>query len=295
MVSGHFRGRRPKRRTHARRFVWKSLEDRRVLAGIEPLLISEFMAVNSHTLADMDGESSDWIEVHNPTDEPVQLDGWYLTDDAENLSRWEFPATHADAGEYLVVFASGKNRTDPTSELHTNFKLDSNGEYLALVQPDGVTVSHVYAPQFPAQQTDVSYGLPQGTAETALVAAGTSARTRVPTSGTLGQSWTQLGFGDAGWTTGTTGVGYDLGTDYDDLIGTDVQTAMYGKNSSVYTRIPFQVNDPAAIDSLRLRMKYDDGFTAYLNGTAIAQRNAPTSPCGIRPRQPNTGCRRPAM
>ena len=272
------RRRRPERRTASRPLRLESLEDRRVLAGLESLLISEFMAANSHTLADVDGEFSDWIEVHNPTDAPVQLEGWYLTDDAEDLNRWEFPARTLNAGDFLVVFASGKNRTDPTSELHTNFKLDSDGEYLALVQPDGVTVAHAYAPQFPPQQTDVSYGLSQGTAESALVAAGTASRTRVPTNGTLGQLWTQVGFSDAGWTAGTTGIGYDLGNDYDDLIGTDVQTAMYGKNSSVYTRIPFQVNDPASIDSLRLRMQYDDGFTAYLNGTAIAQRNAPTSP-----------------
>jgi len=273
-----FPRRRAKKHLTPRRLRLEVLEDRRVLGGVGPLLISEFMAANSHTLADVDGDSSDWIEVHNPTNASIDLDGWHLTDDASNPSRWEFPAITLGGGEYVVVFASGKDRADPSGELHTNFKLDGGGEYLALVQPDGVTISHAYAPQFPAQQQDVSYGLSQGTAETRLVVAGTLAKTLVPTSGALGQSWTQRTFGDGGWTTGTTGVGYDLGADYDGLIGTDVQTAMYGKNGSVYTRIPFQVHDPAAIDSLRLRMKYDDGFVAYLNGTAIAQRNAPATP-----------------
>ena len=199
------------------------LEHRLVFAGVGPLLISEFMAVNDTTLADADGEYSDWIEVHNPTANAVNLDGWHLTDDAENLSRWEFPAVTLDAGEYLVVFASGKNRTDPASELHTNFKLSGDGEYLALVRPDGVTVSHAFAPQFPAQRDDVSYGLSQGVTETPLISAGAPAKTRVPASGTWGSSWTQVGFNDAAWPAGTTGVGYDLGTDYDGLIGTDVQ------------------------------------------------------------------------
>ena len=53
---------------------------------------------------------------------------------------------------------------------------------------------------------------------------------------------------------------------------------MYGVNGTLYTRVPFTVDDPAAVDSLRLGMQYDDGFTAYLNGTAVAQRNSPTTP-----------------
>src|SRR5206468_3261872 len=62
------------------------------------------------------------------------------------------------------------------------------------------------------------------------------------------------------------------------LIATDVLTQMRGRNASAYIRLPFNVTDPAAFSSLTLRMKYDDGFVAYLNGTEVARRNAPASP-----------------
>ncbi len=122
-------------------------------------VISEFMASNSRTLADEDGTYSDWIEIHNPTAAALDLGGWYLTDNAGMLTKWKFPAVTVPAGGYLVVFASGKDRTVRPTALHTNFALSASGEYLALVQPDGVTVAHEFAPAYPAQTADVSYGL----------------------------------------------------------------------------------------------------------------------------------------
>ncbi|MFT6498703.1 MAG: hypothetical protein ACJAT6_000835, partial [Akkermansiaceae bacterium] len=94
-------------------------------------VISEFMASNETTLTDENGDFSDWIEIFNPDDEPVDLGGYFLTDDALTLNHWEFPATTLKVGEWLVVFASGKNRD--VGELHTGFKLAAEGEYLALV------------------------------------------------------------------------------------------------------------------------------------------------------------------
>ena len=70
----------------------------------------------------------------------------------------DVPAVSLDPGAYLLVFASSKNKT--AAELHTNFKLGAGGEYLGLIQPDGVTVEYEYAPAFPPQSTDVSYGIP---------------------------------------------------------------------------------------------------------------------------------------
>ena len=121
-------------------------------------LISEFAASNEISLRDEDGDSSDWIELHNPDVNPLDLSGWYLSDDAGRLDRWQFPAgTVLAAGEHRVVFASGKDRGG--SELHTGFKLSAGGEYLALVAADASTVVHEYAPEYPAQYTDISYGL----------------------------------------------------------------------------------------------------------------------------------------
>jgi hypothetical protein len=128
------------------------------MRGADPV-ISEFMAANTASLADDNGEYSDWLEIYNPGPAAVNLDGWYLTDSAANKTKWKLPAISLAAGGYLVVFASNKNRRDPAATLHTNFALSASGEYLGLVRPDGVTVAHEYAPAFPAQTNDVSYGI----------------------------------------------------------------------------------------------------------------------------------------
>ena len=69
----------------------ESLESRTLLAG-DTLLITEFMASNDTTLIDGDGNYSDWIEIHNPTASPVDLGGWYLSDDLNQLRRWPLPS-----------------------------------------------------------------------------------------------------------------------------------------------------------------------------------------------------------
>ena len=126
------------------------------------ILITEFMASNSTTIADEDGDYSDWLELYNPGDESVNLNGWFLTDKADNLQKWEIPNITLAAGEYLLVFASEKKRDDPNNQLHTNFKLSASGEFLAIVEPDGTTISHSFGSEFPIQQQDISYGLYQG-------------------------------------------------------------------------------------------------------------------------------------
>lgn len=133
------------------------LESRHLLAG-DTLLITEFMASNDTALLDRFGDSSDWIEVHNPSASAISLAGWFLTDDADNLDKWQLPDVTIPGHGYLVVFASGASLADPLDELHTNFKLSSNGEYLGLARPD-MTVAHDFGPTYPSQFTDVSYGL----------------------------------------------------------------------------------------------------------------------------------------
>ncbi|MFN0067850.1 MAG: CotH kinase family protein, partial [Limisphaerales bacterium] len=134
-------------------------------AGVPPLraaepdvVISEFMAVNRATLRDRDGDYSDWIELHNRGTNAASLDGWFLTDAAASLRRWRLPAYTLLPNEYLLVFASGKNRTNLAAPLHANFQLARDGEYLALVRPDGATVASEFAPAYPEQRDDVSYG-----------------------------------------------------------------------------------------------------------------------------------------
>ena len=137
--------------------AFEPLESRHLLNS-HPV-ISELLAMNDSVLVDENGDYSDWLEVHNPHSVPVNVDGWYLTDDASFLTKWEFPDVTIAVDDQLVVFASDKDRRDPLSELHTNFKLKSGGEYLALVEPDGISVAFEYAPSYPAQIADTSYGL----------------------------------------------------------------------------------------------------------------------------------------
>jgi hypothetical protein len=426
------------------------------------VIISEFMADNKKTLADEDNEFPDWIELYNTSAATVNLAGWALTDDPTHEKSWLFPATNLTAKGFLVVFASGKNRSVPGSPLHTDFSLKASGEYLALLKPDS-TVATEFAPTFPPQYPDISYGLAQDVTTNTLVPSGAAASVYIPTDGSLGTTWTQIGFNDSTWTAGVTGIGYEtavpgfavynyianvatctlpdaqgvisnpsqqlavyaenapvinylntggsanygsdrtfpgltLGVDQDNFvleatatitipapgnwtfgvnsddgfmlsvgsftmsypdprgpadtlqtfnfpaagdypldlifyecgggsevelyaaqgsfsswnatnfrlvgdvangglavqapvvsggggtasyrpfIATDVQAQMIGVNSSAYLRVPFNVSNPATLESLTLRMKYDDGFVAYLNGTRIASRNAPAAP-----------------
>lgn len=132
------------------------------LISAEKLIISEFLAINSHSIQDDDKEYSDWIEIENTGTTSINLKGIYLTDNPLNLSKWKFPDVKLDAGKFLIVFASEKNQTDPTKTLHTNFKLSGSGEFLALVSGDGKTIINAYTPQFPVQEENVSYGIYNG-------------------------------------------------------------------------------------------------------------------------------------
>ena len=123
------------------------------------VLITEFCAHNGNGIRDQDGDHSDWIELYNAGAQPVNLEGWHLTDKYSNLIKWRFPRVELAPGKYLVVFASGKDRHQGGAELHTNFKLRDAGEYLALVMPDGVTVAQDFFPKYPRQKRDISYGL----------------------------------------------------------------------------------------------------------------------------------------
>ncbi len=129
-------------------------------AAIEEPVINEFLAANDTGIEDAEigGSHEDWIEIYNPnTLYALELAGYHLTDDAGNLGKWTFPAVTLPPGGYLIVFASEKNRAVPGQPLHTNFKLSENGEYLALVKPDGTTIVQEFAPAYPNQTSDVSY------------------------------------------------------------------------------------------------------------------------------------------
>jgi len=106
----------------------------------------------------------DWIELQNLTNLELDISGFHLTDAADNPTKWQVPTgTKISAGGYQLFFATGLDirdlELDEKGVLHTNFKLDAEqGEYLALTDPSG-SMLYEFAPQYPQQTADVSYGL----------------------------------------------------------------------------------------------------------------------------------------
>lgn len=127
----------------------------------QSLAINEFMASNGGTLADEDGDFEDWIELYNYGDSVINLHGYYLSDDLSNPYRWRFPSVKLHAGEFLLVWASGKNRRSTSGYLHTQFRLDKDGELIILTDPMGNRIDEA-APKI--LERDMAYGRsPDGT------------------------------------------------------------------------------------------------------------------------------------
>jgi hypothetical protein len=239
------------------------------------IIISEIMAVNRSTLQDEDGGFSDWIELYNTTDQEVSLNGWHLTDQVSVPTLWTFPDVSIPAHGYLIVFASQKDRTNSTSELHANFALDEAGEYLALLRDD-LTVEFAFDPSFPPQSADVAYGIELlGSVIGTVIKEGSSGRYLVPTNaGALSSNWTARTFDDSAWQPAGNGIGYDNNSDYQSLIETDLHDEMYNTTESAFVRYPFSIENSAEVESMLLRAKYDDGYAAWLNGVRVTSDNA---------------------
>lgn len=123
------------------------------------LVINELMADNETTATDPDGEYDDWIELYNNAAEPLDLSGYFLTDDASNLTKWQIPAgTVIEAEGYLIIWADEDGEQEG---LHANFKLSASGEDLILLNPDGNILDQV---AFGEQVVDMGYARkPNGT------------------------------------------------------------------------------------------------------------------------------------
>ena len=270
------------------------------------IVISEFLADNVTGLKDENDTRQDWIELYNSGNTTENLAGWWLNDDATNKFKWEFPNVSIAPGSTLLVWASSKDRRVPGLPLHTNFSLSKAGEYLGLHRPaateaDPPVMVAEFSPTFPAQATDVSYGLSFSQSTTTLLASGATARYRVLANSALGQSqysgtnyaadevgthqpggWNvNPAFADSSWTAAASGIGYDTDSTFLPLVGAspsgNCQTAMRNVNPSILIRSVFNVPNPASYRAYTLRMKYEDGFVAFVNGTQVAQANNPTN------------------
>jgi len=121
----------------------------------QSLVINEIMASNQTTIADDDGDYPDWIEIYNAGVLPVNLVGYGLSDSYNNPFKWVFPEVIITPGQFLLVWASNKNRTNPDAPLHTNYAISAGGEEVILTHPNGTRISEI--PPTP-MGSDISFG-----------------------------------------------------------------------------------------------------------------------------------------
>jgi hypothetical protein len=238
----------------------------------------------------------DFIELYNPETSPVDLTGLYLTDNpVTQPDKYPLGPLSFIAGEGFAVFRAD-NRNRPG---HVDFRLSADNEMIGLFDAGLNQIDKVlYGPQ----TTDVSYGrAPDGTEnfrffelptpgvsnpsiEPAtvtiinLVPENADKRVLIPTED-IGEEWkTEINYDDSAWelcTGSPGGVGYERTFGYQDLLSIDLQEQMYATNATCYIRIPFTVkaDELTSMSEMMLKVRYDDGFVAYLNGIEVARRN----------------------
>ncbi len=248
--------------------------------------LTEFMAVNTRTLRDGRSEFSDWFEITNVGDGPLDLAGHFVTDDRDLLDKWMIPAGPGvvlDPNEAIVIFASGQDSDDFVDSrgfIHTNFELGRRGEFLALVAPDGSTIVSSIGPGVPEQTADVSYGrLGDTEIFRELIGEDSPARALAPAA-LIAANWVDIDFDDSEWTLGEIGFGYETEERgvFSGKFEADVEPLLHEKGSSLILRASFDLEADTAIEELTLWVRYSGGFIAYLNGSEIARENAPAEP-----------------
>jgi len=124
--------------------------------GITPVRINEVLRDNRYSIVDAFGDRSPWVELYNPTDEPVSLATYALSDDPKELFKWMLPDIALNPGEYLVVFLSGRDVREG-GELHTSFRLGNADVCVTLADRKTGLVQTV--PIDPASGKNVSFGV----------------------------------------------------------------------------------------------------------------------------------------
>ncbi|MBO4879231.1 MAG: lamin tail domain-containing protein [Clostridia bacterium] len=119
--------------------VWNPMD-----AG-DPVRINEVLPSNKYDITDEDGDRSDWVELYNSSDNPVDLSAYCLSDDANDPGKWALPAVILQPHDYIVIFLSGKDRRG--NELHTSFKLSSTDDGLFLSCYNGMRQDCITVPE----------------------------------------------------------------------------------------------------------------------------------------------------
>jgi len=247
--------------------------------------------------------NSDFIELYNPQTDPVDVGDMVLTDSPmlQPCGRKLGPLSFIAGQGYSVLWADDSNEPG-----HLGFRLSVDGGIIALFDAQAKAIDKiVYSPQ----TTDFSEGrVPDGAASfailplptpglsnpqvketatttVALVEEKANKRVLVPTAA-ISDDWKGgRTFNDASWllcSGAPGGVGFETEHGYETLITLDTKAQMYGagKNNTCYIRIPFTLEGRTLEDlsKLILKMRFDDGFVAYLNGKEAARRNFTGTP-----------------
>ncbi len=191
----------------------------------QQVLINEFMSSNQTTLQDSDGDYPDWIELFNPGENIIDLEGYMISDDAQAPGKWVFPSVHMMPNSFMVIFASDKDRYD-TTELHTNFKIKSAGEHLILCNPETLEIDHI---QPVGLSVDVAFGrYPDGDENMMVLASPTPGHPNTPGVSVLNISKS------AGLFNAPFKVGLSSAND-DDVIYYTLDGSIPGLSSSIYS------------------------------------------------------------
>ncbi len=278
-------GRRSKNDANQTGLQFEQLEPRLALT----VVINEFLAENDTDIQDAAGHRHDWIELKNTGVMETDISGWYLTDNMGDLTKWQIPATaettNFAAGDTLLIYASGANGEDGLvgTELHANFQISLEPGYLGL--HDGSVAEVDKYDSYPQQLRDVSYGLGVGTQSTTtdtLLSGGTSStgdgspaqfRPFTGPNASVDDHWTEIDYvatGGDGWSGSTNGLGFGYSSPWQD------STVSLSGEQGAYVRLPFSVTNKAALTSLSLDLRVDNGYILFLNGREVQRERLAT-------------------
>lgn len=100
------------------------------LLSAQQVRLNELMSSNGGSLHDLDGDTPDWIELYNSGTSAVNLNGFGLSDKKDKPFQWVFPSYTILPGEYLLVFASDKDRREPPLNWNTIISQGDEWRYL---------------------------------------------------------------------------------------------------------------------------------------------------------------------
>ena len=245
--------------------------------------VNELMADNEGAVVDEEGTYTDWVELYNAGDEPVELGGYALSDDWTDKDMALLPeGTVIEAGGHLLLWADGREEAG-----HLPFRLSADGEGVGLFAPDGTAVDWV---NYPAQAEDYAWTrIPDGVANWQRVPHGTPGTSnawverhvsslvyRGDTWSYLdsgeypGDAWTSTEYDDSGWASGPAPLGYGDYQPTELSYGDDPDA----KHPTAWFRHSVEVpaGTATSAETVVLALRVDDGAVVWLNGAELLRQ-----------------------